>query len=196
MRRGRWQSFVYHRLSCLAHNNYAAVKDLFEICIALSAPKGLAGFRSASYQQRQPWFKSFAAPPRHSKRQTFGRGASYKWRPEDFLQTFQKHFETNGWNCVDFWLFLHNLSTFWTTLRYLASLVWKGGSCHIIFWKGELLHIPDLWWVAFDLLQASHLPSERCTANQCTVLCVVKLIRKNNILSINAKPLQTYDPKS
>ena len=113
--------FVDHRLSCLAHNNYAAVKDLFEICIALSAPKGLAGIRSASYQQRQPWFKSFAAPPRHSKRQTFGRGASYKWRPEDFLQTFEKHFETNGWNCVDFWLFLHNLSTFWTTLRYLAS---------------------------------------------------------------------------
>ena len=113
--------FVDHRLSCLAHNNYAAVKDLFEICIALSAPKGLAGIRSASYQQRQPWFKSFAAPPRHSKRQTFGKGASYKWRPEDFLQMFEKHFETNGWNCVDFWLFLNDLSTFWTTLRYLPS---------------------------------------------------------------------------
>ena len=68
------QPFVDHRLSCLAHNNYSAVKDLFEICIALSAPKGLAGIRSASYQQRQPWFKSFAAPPRHSKRQTFGKG--------------------------------------------------------------------------------------------------------------------------
>ena len=32
-----------------------------------------------------------------------------------------KRFQTNGWNCVDFWLFLNDLSTFWTTLRYLPS---------------------------------------------------------------------------
>ena len=183
--------FVDHRLSCLAHNNYAAVKDLFEICIALSAPKGLAGIRSASYQQRQPWFKSFAPPPRHSKRQTFGRGASYKWRPEDFLQTLRNIFRQMDEIALIFGFSWTISALFGQHYDICQVMVWKGGSCHIIFWKGELLHIPDLWWVAFDLLRASHLPSERCT-----VLCVVKLIRKNNILSINAKPLQTYDPKS